>query len=67
MENVNFFLPEIFLTVSILLTLMIGVFFKNSYTLVTSIICGIIICLILIISSSNSHWTLITSSSSLII
>ena len=52
MENVNLFLPEIFLTVSILLTLMIGVFFKNSYTLVTSIIYGIIISLMLIILNS---------------
>ncbi len=54
MENINFFLPEIFLTVSILLTLMIGVFFKNSYVLVTSIICGIIVSLILIILNSYS-------------
>ena len=52
MENVNFFLPEIFLTVSILLTLMVGVFFKNSYVLVTSIVYGIIIILILIILNS---------------
>ena len=52
MENINFFLPEIFLTISILITLMIGVFFKNSYVLVTSIIYGIIIALILIISNS---------------
>ena len=52
MENINFFLPEIFLTVSILSTLMIGVFFKNSYILVTSIVYGIIISLILIILNS---------------
>ena len=52
MENVNLFLPEIFLAVSILLTLMIGVFFKNSYTLVTNIIYGIIISLMLIITNS---------------
>ena len=52
MENINFFLPEIFLTVSILATLMIGVFFKNSYILVTSIVYGIIISLILIILNS---------------
>jgi len=54
MENVNFFLPEIFLTVSILITLLIGVFFKNSYVIVTSIIYGIIIALILIILNSFS-------------
>ena len=52
MENINFFLPEIFLTVSILITLMIGVFFKNSYVLVTSIIYGVVISLILIILNS---------------
>jgi NADH-quinone oxidoreductase subunit N len=52
MENINLFLPEIFLTMSILLTLMIGVFFKNSYTLVTSIVYGIIITLLLIILNS---------------
>ena len=52
MDHVSFFLPEIFLAASILLTLMIGVFFKNSYTLVTSIIYGIIIILILIILNS---------------
>ena len=55
MENINLFLPEIFLTVSILLTLMIGVFFKNSYALVTSITCGIIIALTLIILNSFSE------------
>ena len=54
MENVNFFLPEIFLTVSILITLLIGVFFKNSYVIVTSIIYGIISALILIILNSFS-------------
>ena len=31
MEHVNLFLPEIFLAVSILATLMAGVFLKNSY------------------------------------
>jgi NADH-quinone oxidoreductase subunit N len=52
MENINFFLPEIFLTISILFTLMIGVFFKNSYNLVTNITYGIVISLILIILNS---------------
>jgi NADH-quinone oxidoreductase subunit N len=55
MENINFFLPEIFLTVSILITLLIGVFFKKSYTLVTSIIYGIVIALLLIIQNSFDH------------
>ena len=52
MENINLFLPEIFLTISILITLMIGVFLNNSYNLVTNIIYGIIISLILIILNS---------------
>ena len=55
MENINIFLPEIFLAVSILVTLMVGVFFKNSYTLVTTIIYGIVIALILIILNSFSE------------
>ena len=52
MENINLFLPEIFLALTILATLMIGVFFKNSYNLVTKIIYGILISLILIILNS---------------
>ena len=52
MENINLFLPEIFLAISILATLMIGVFFKNSYNLVTNVVYGIIIALILIIINS---------------
>ena len=55
MENINLFLPEIFLSISILTTLMIGVFFKESYTLVTNIIYGIIISLTIIIISSFSE------------
>tara|TARA_B110000211_G_scaffold161548_1_gene182661 strand:- start:9871 stop:11283 length:1413 start_codon:yes stop_codon:yes gene_type:complete len=63
MENINLFLPEIFLTISILLTLMIGVFFKNSYVLVTSITYGILITLILIIQSSfNDSFKLFSDS-----
>ena len=52
MENINLLLPEIFLAISILATLMVGVFFKKSYTLVTNIIYGIIITLTLIILNS---------------
>ena len=55
MENINLFLPEIFLTVSILLTLLIGVFFKNSYNLVTNITYVIVISLLLIILNSFDH------------
>ncbi len=52
MENINLYLPEIFLSVGILATLLVGVFFKKNYNLVTKIIYGIIISLILIILSS---------------
>jgi len=52
MENLNLILPEIFLSLSILATLLIGVFFKNSYNLVTKITYVIIISLLLIIFNS---------------
>ena len=63
MENINLFLPEIFLTLAILVTLMIGVFFKNSYNLVTKIVYGILVALILIILNSfNESFKLFTDS-----
>ena len=52
MESFNLILPEIFLSVSILVTLLIGVFFKNSYNLVTNLTYVIIIALILIVFNS---------------
>ena len=52
MENLNLILPEIFLSLSIFATLLIGVFFKNSYNLVTYITYVIIISLLLIIFNS---------------
>ena len=52
MENFNLLLPEIFLSLSIFVTLLIGVFFKNSYNLVTNITYLIIISLLLIILNS---------------
>jgi len=48
MENFNLILPEIFLSLSIFLTLLIGVFFKNSYNLVTNITYLIIVSTLLI-------------------
>ena len=54
MENLNLILPEIFLSLSIFVTLLIGVFFKNSYNLVTNITYVIIISLLLIIFKSFS-------------
>ena len=52
MENLNLILPEIFLSLSIFVTLLIGVFFKNSYNLVTNITYLIVISLLLIIFNS---------------
>jgi len=52
MENFNLILPEIFLSLSIFTSLLIGVFFKNSYNLVTNITYIIIISLLLIIFNS---------------
>ena len=52
MENLNLITPEIFLSLSIFLALLIGVFFKNSYNLVTNLTYVIIACLLLIIFNS---------------
>jgi len=52
MENFNLILPEIFLSLSIFTTLLIGVFFKNSYNLVTNLTYVIIVSLLLIIFNS---------------
>ena len=52
MENLSILLPEIFLSLTIFVTLLIGVFFKDSYNLVTKIIYAIIVILILIIFNS---------------
>jgi len=52
MENFNLILPEIFLSVSIFTTLLIGVFFKNSYNLVTNLTYVIIVSLLLIVFNS---------------
>ena len=63
MENIDLYLPEIFLSAAILITLLIGVFFKNGYNLVTKITYGIIISLILIILSSfNESFKLFSDS-----
>ena len=52
MQNFNLILPEIFLSLSIFVTLLMGVFFKNNYNLVTNITYIIIISLLLIILNS---------------
>ena len=63
MENLNLILPEIFLSLSIFVTLLIGAFFKNSYNLVTNITYVIIISLLLIIFNSfNENGNLFSNS-----
>tara|TARA_B110001452_G_scaffold263309_1_gene264567 strand:- start:36 stop:1448 length:1413 start_codon:yes stop_codon:yes gene_type:complete len=52
MENFNLIIPEIFLALSIFVTLLIGVFFKNSYNLVTNLTYVVIVSLLLIIFNS---------------
>ena len=52
MENLNLILSELFLSISIFITLLIGVFFKKSYNLVTKITYIILILSILIILNS---------------
>jgi len=53
-DNLNILFPEIFLSISIFLILMIGVFFNKSYTLVTNLSLLTLITLILIIFNSES-------------
>ena len=53
-DNVNILFPEIFLSISIFLILMIGVFLNKSYTLVTNLSLLTLITLILIIFNSES-------------
>ncbi len=55
MNNLEVLIPEIFLTISIFLVLMIGVFFKNSYILVTRISLFILLGLILILLNNDSE------------
>ncbi|MFL2883069.1 MAG: NADH-quinone oxidoreductase subunit NuoN [Pelagibacteraceae bacterium] len=55
MNNLEVLIPEIFLTISIFLVLMIGVFFKNSYILVTRISLLILLGLILILLNNDSE------------
>jgi len=63
MENFSLILPEIFLSLSIFATLIIGVFFKNSYNLVTNITYIIIILLLIIIFNSfNDSGSLFSNS-----
>ena len=54
MINLEALFPEIFLTISISILLMAGVFFKNSYNFVTRISLIVLLCLILILLNNDS-------------
>ncbi len=54
MINLEALFPEIFLTISISVLLMAGVFFKNSYNFVTRISLIVLLCLILILLNNDS-------------
>ena len=55
-DNLNILLPEIFLSISIFLILMIGVFVKKSYSLVTNLsIFSLIILILIIFNSDNTY------------
>ena len=55
MNNINIIFPEIFLSLSILSTLMVGVFFKNSYGIVTKLTYLILLLTALIIFNSGTN------------
>ena len=52
--NLNILLPEIFLSISIFVILLLGVFFKKSYNLVTNLSVIALVILILIILNTES-------------
>ncbi len=62
-NNLNILLPEIFLSISIFLILMIGVFVKKSYNLVTNLSIFSLIILILIIYNSDNTYVEVFSQS----
>ena len=53
MTNLEVIFPEIFLTLSIFVVLMVGVFLKNTYSLVNKICVFIIICTGFLVFYSN--------------
>ena len=62
-ENLNSILPEIFLTLSIFTLLMLGVFIKKSYNLVSKISLLILLMTIFFIVDIDSNTTKIFSES----
>ena len=62
-DNLNILLPEMFLLISIFILLMLGVFIKNSYNLITKLSLIILIATSFIILNINKESVLIFSDS----
>ena len=63
MHDLNFIIPEIFLTLSILIFVMIGVFIKNSFEIIYKLSLFLIFLLIVIIFSNNDEYSKIFNES----
>ena len=61
--NLNILLPEIFLLISIFLILMVGVFFKKSYNLVTNLsLIALVILIVIILNTESTSVKIFTDS-----
>ena len=63
MLDLNFIIPEIFLTLSILIFVMIGVFVKNSFEIIYKLSLFLIFLLIVVIFSNNDEYSKIFNES----
>ena len=63
MLDLNFIIPEIFLTLSILIFVIIGVFIKNSFEIIYKLSLFLIFLLIVIILSNNDEYSKIFNES----
>ena len=54
-HNLSLLLPEIFLAIGIFFSLMVGVFKKNSYNLVTNLSLFILLVLVFLIFDKNQE------------
>ncbi len=61
--NLNILLPEIFLSISIFVILMLGVFFKKSYNLVTNLsLLALVILIVIILNTESTSVKIFTDS-----
>ena len=63
MLDLNFIIPEIFLTLSILIFVIIGVFIKNSFEIIYKLSLFLIFLLIVIIYSNSNEYSKIFNES----